>query len=284
MTAADMMQAILGKRPDLTEQQILEALEMEKKRTAGLIADATLLRLIAAHYGVSIPNGENTDCKLCIGHLIPGINNITIAGRVVAVYPARAFEGEKSGKYASLVLADEHGLLRVMLWNDKADLIESGTVAVGQVVRLVRGYTREDRNGKTELHISERGDVEVNPEGAEAAAYPSVESFATAVKDISPAQTSVHLVGKVTAVSASSTFTRQDNSVGKVLRFTMTDKTGDVAVVAWNGKAETLEASLKPEAGVKLVNAKVKPAASGGLEVHVDDSTYVEVFAVTGHA
>jgi ssDNA-binding replication factor A large subunit len=61
--------------------------------------------------------------------------------------------------------------------------------------------------------------------------------------------------------------------MGKVLRFTLADVTGEVAVVVWNEKAEELEAVLKRDVQVQLVNAKVK-TNSGGFEVHVDASTY----------
>jgi replication factor A1 len=275
MNDTEIMQTILSKCPDVTEQQLLDSLEAEKRKTAGLIADQTLLRLIAARYNVEIPSEIMIDCKLRISHLVQSLNNVTVAGRVVAVYPAKAFEGKQSGKYASVIIADSSGLLRVMLWNNKAEIVESGAVTTGQVVRFSRGYTREDRNGMTELHISEKGDVEISSDDLRNDEYPSIERFATPIKAIAQHQ-NVHLVGRVKAVFPSSTFTRQDNSLGKVMRFTVTDDTGDVVVVAWNGKAETLEASLKAEAEIKLVNAKVKPAASGSLEVHVDDFTYVE--------
>jgi ssDNA-binding replication factor A large subunit len=279
MNDSEIVQAILSKCPDVTEQQIFEALEHERNKTAGLIANDTLLRLIAMRHGVEIPRDSATDCRLRINHLVPSMNNVTVSGRVVAVFPVKVFEGEKSGKYASLIVADSHGLLRVMLWNDKADWVESGKVKVGNVVRFLRGYTREDQNGKTELHLSERGNIEFDLAGLAQADYPFIDGFATAIKDIAVAQLNLHLVGKVAAIFPSSTFTRQDSSVGKLLRFTIADKTGDIKVLAWNSKAETLEASLKAEAKIKLVNAKVKPASNGALEVHVDDSTYVEVSA-----
>jgi hypothetical protein len=46
-------------------------------------------------------------------------------------------------------------------------------------------------------------------------------------------------------------------------------------VVVWNEKAEELEKSLKINAHVQLINAKVKGNASGEWEVHVNSYTYV---------
>jgi ssDNA-binding replication factor A large subunit len=278
MSGDDLIHAILGKFPEVTEAQVLAAIETEKNKTGGLIADETLLRLIALRYGVEISREAVSDCKLSISHLIPNLNRVTVSGRVVAVFPAKTFEGSKPGKYASVLIADQNGVLRVMLWNGKADVVESGLIEVGQVARFLRGYTREDRNGKVELHISEKGGVEVEPEDLVEQNYPLIDHFVTAIKDVTLLQQSVHLAGKVKAMFASSVFTRQDGSGGKVLRFTVADRTGEVAVVAWNGKAEKLEATLRGDVEVKLINAKVRSGQNGGgLEVHVDESTFVEV-------
>ncbi len=277
MIDKEIVQIILNKCPELTEEQILEMLQIQRNRTNGLIADKTLLRIIATNHCVDLPKEPTNDCRLLISHLIPSLNNVTIAGRIVAVYPAKVFEGAKPGKYASVIIADKDELLRVMLWNDKTDLTESGIIKVGQVVRFIRGYTRADRNGKTELHIGEKSEIEVNPEGINKEDYPSISHFISAIKDIKESKQSIHLIGKVENILAPSTFTRQDGSAGKVLRFRISDVTGNVEVVAWNEKAEKLEASLNNETQITLINARVKPVSSSDFEVHIDEYTYVEV-------
>ncbi len=277
MMDKEIVQIILSKRPELTENQILEILQAEKNRTNGLIADKTLLRIIAANQGVEIPKEPVSDCKLLISHLIPNLNNVAIAGRIVAIYPIKAFEGTKPGKYASLIIADKDELLRVMLWNNKADLIESSFMKVGKVVRFIRGYTKADRNGKTELHVGEKSEVEIDPEDINKEDYPSIDHFVSPIKEIRESKQSIHLIGKVEDIFSSSTFTRQDNSVGKVLRFRISDITGNIEVVAWNEKAEKLEASLRNATKITLINAKVKPASNNSFEIHVDEFTYVEV-------
>jgi hypothetical protein len=47
-------------------------------------------------------------------------------------------------------------------------------------------------------------------------------------------------------------------------------------VVVWNEKTEELQ-NLKVNARLQLVNARVKEAQNGGLEVHVDSNTAVEI-------
>ena len=282
MTPEEIMQQILSKLPEISREQILEMVKTEKNKTNGLIADATLLRLIAAKYGVEIPQDRVYNRKLSINHLVPSLNDVTVTGRVVAVYPAKTFEGKKSGRFASLMIADSDEILRVMLWNDKVNLIESGELKAGQVARFSHGYTREDRNGKAELHLSSKSQIEINPQNVKAEDYQSIGKFATKIKEITKARKNVHLVGRVKKVFPSSTFTRQDASTGKVMRFTLADGTGEVTVVAWNEKAEELEQSLKENLEVQLINAKVKATSNEGVEIHVDASTYIDVSAVIG--
>jgi replication factor A1 len=280
MTTEEIIQQILSKRPEISREQILERLKIEKSKTGGLIVDATLLRLIAAKYGVEIPHDRVYDRKLSISHLVPNLNDVTVSGRVVAVYPPKTFEGKRSGKFASLMIADKDGILRVMLWNDKVNLIESGELKAGQVARFSHGYTREDRNGKAELHLSDKSEIEISPQNVRAEDYPSIGKFATKTNKITKAHKNIHLLGIVKEVFPSYTFTRQDHSTGKVLRFTLADSTGDVAVIVWNEKAEELELFLKKNVELQLVNAKVKAASSGGFEIHVDTSTYVGISAI----
>jgi ssDNA-binding replication factor A large subunit len=276
VTAKETIQEILLKCPEITEEQILEVLKTEKSKTGGLIADETLLRLIGARYGIETVR-EVAKSKLSINQLVPGLNKVTVSGRIVAIYPVKAFEGKQSGKYTSLIIADKNGILRVMLWNGKADLVESAVVKMGQIVQFLCCYTREDRNGNTELHVSEKGKVMVNPEDAEPDDYPFIDQFTTEIKEITKPNQSLHLSGRVKEVFPSSTFTRQDSSVGRVLRFIIADNTGEIMVVSWNEKAEELEPVLKKDVQVRLVNAKAKESSNGLLEVHADATTYTEV-------
>jgi len=275
-TIVEIIQQIRARHPELSLKQILETLEVERSKTGGLIADETLIRLIAARYGVEISK-DQAQSRAHVSHLVPGLNDVTVTGRVISVYPSRKFEGEKSGKLASIIIADKTSTLRVILWNEQAELVETNKIKAGQIVRLLHGYTREDRKGRLELHLGSRSQIEIETENAKADDYPTIAKFATKISAIDKTLKEVHLVGTIKALFPASKFTRKDMSGGAVLRFILADETGQVPVVAWNEKAEELEKILKVNANLKLVNAKIKENASGKLEVHVDSATYVEL-------
>ena len=280
MTTQDLIQEILQKNPLISQEQIIEKLQAERSRTGGLLGDETLLRLIAAKFGVQVQqNTIHNSGILSTSRLFAGLHDVTVAGRLIAVFPAKTFQGaEKSGKFATLMVADNDGILRVVLWNEKAELVEKGELKAGQAVRLVHGYTREGRYGKTELHLGNKSQIELKPE-AKADEYPSIEKFATKINTLNNLSGNVNLSGAVKEVLCESSFIRSDSSVGTVTRLTLMDDSGEVTVVFWDEKATELENTLKANTRLLLVNARVKESQNGGVEVHVDSNTFIDVQA-----
>jgi replication factor A1 len=282
MTTRELIQEIQRKNPLISQEQIQERLQVERAKTGGLLGDETLLRLIAAKFGVQVQlNSIQNSGTLKTSRLFAGLYDVTVAGRLVAVFPAKTFQGvEKSGKFAILMIADEEGLLRVVLWNEKAELVEKGELKSGQAVKLLHGYTREDRYGKTELHLGTKSQIEVEPQ-SKVNEYPSIDKFTVKINTLKVGCGNVNLSGVVKEILAENSFIKSDSSVGTVIRLTLVDDSGQVLVVFWNEKATELENTLKANARMLLVNAKVKEGQSGSVEVHVDSNTFIDVQAAT---
>ncbi|RJS68983.1 hypothetical protein CW693_03400 [Candidatus Bathyarchaeota archaeon] len=109
MTEEEIIKRILKAHPELSKREVMERLEAERKKTGSLISDAVLLRMIASELGVQIPQ-KISPFKLSIKDLVPSLNDVTVTGRVVAVFPSKTFEGGKSGRLASLLVADKSGV------------------------------------------------------------------------------------------------------------------------------------------------------------------------------
>jgi len=273
----DIIKQIISTYPMISEAQILSRLEKERRKTGGLISDETLLRMIAAEFGCAPSQGKAEMPSLVIKDLVPGLNDATVIGRVLAIFPPKEFDAAKKGKLAGMLIADRSDLLRIVLWNDKTDLVERGSIQAGQVVRFCHGYTREDPSGKLELHLGEKGEVEANPQGAKERDYPNICRFSTKIGDVTPRHRNKRVIvaGTVQRVFPASTFNRKDSTQGKVLRFMLNDGTGELPVVVWNERADELEKSLNVGDRIQVVNGKLKKGLGENHEINIDALSYV---------
>lgn len=278
MATEEIIALILSKNPEISRENLIGRLEEERRKTGGFISDETLLRMIAAEFGIKLQI-EAPLPTLSIANLVPGLSDITVIGRVVAIFPPKEFNARNSGKVASLLITDESGMLRVVLWKDKTSLVESGKLQVGQIIRVSHGYTKEDRSGKVELHIADKGEIQINPQDIEAKNYPDISKFTIKIAQITHAYRNkkVNLKGEIKELHSPSTFRRKDSSTGKVMRLVLSDDSGEIPVIVWNEKVDELEKTAKKDTRLQLINAKVKKAADGSLEIHVEEGTYVEI-------
>lgn len=277
MTVEQMIEHIISRCSAISKEEVSDRLELGRRKTGGFISDEVLLRMIAAELGVEVHNGNGISVLgLSAADLVPNLNSVTVVGRVVAVFSPKAFNGSRSGKFASFLIADKSGLLRVVLWNDKTCLLESSGVKVGQVVRVLHGYTKEGRSGKVEVHVGAKAEIEMDPEGVDANEFPDASKFTVKIGSISHTAGRVNIEGAVECLGESSVFDRQDSSVGKVLRFVLVDESGKLPVVVWNEKVDELERMLVNGVGLRLVDVRVKKGLGEGVEAHVDSGTYAE--------
>jgi replication factor A1 len=150
----------MSSRSDISRKEILEIIKKKKKDTGDFLTDETAARIVASELGVEIVK-RPIRLEIQIQDLISGLNDVTVAGKVVVIYPPKTFTRRDwtKGKLVSLVVSDESGILRVVLWDDKVELVESGTIQEKQTIRIAHGYVREGLDGKLELHLGQRGNI-----------------------------------------------------------------------------------------------------------------------------
>jgi ssDNA-binding replication factor A large subunit len=277
MTVNEIVEHILSKLPKVSRSKILEKLHEEKKKRGEFFSDEVLLRKIAAELGVEVQK-EIVAPELSIQDLISGLNDVSVVGRVVAVFPTRTFGKQEEGKVASLLVIDENSILRVILWNEKAEYVESRQVKTGKIIHISHGYTKEGYKGKLELHLGEKGEIKIDPDNINQTDYPSIEKLMTKISEITSKHVNerVNITGIVKEIMPISTFERKDASCGKVMRFRLADKTGEIPVVVWNQKVDEFGEIIERGIDLQVINTKVKDALGEGFEVHVDSRTYVE--------
>ena len=278
MDLENIVQQILLTRRDLTRDEVLKKIYEKKRSADDYFLDEVAARIVAVELGVEV-QGENEDFtgEIQVKNLVSGLNDVTIVGRVIAVYPVQTFSRNDStqGKVARLLLTDETGDARLVLWDENTEYVEAGKIQQGQIIKVLHAYVRESFNGKLELHLGRRGELEISPKGVDEKRYPYTSEPMDKIGQLKPERKKANVLGWVIQVFPASEFTRKDGTSGKVRRLRIRDETGVVTAVFWNEKVNDLGAVSEGNQ-LRLLNARIKTQLSGGIELHVDSPSYIE--------
>ena len=144
----------------LSEEEINTKIKAKLESLSGLISEEGAAHIVANELGVNLM--EATD-NLKIKNVLSGMRNVDLLGKVTRVYEVRSFQTEqRSGKVGSFMMGDETGLMRVVVWGDKADILSE--LVEGTIIRIKSGYCR-DNNGRLELHLNDNSELIKNPDG-----------------------------------------------------------------------------------------------------------------------
>ena len=137
-------------------------IENKKREAGGFLSNETAARLVASELGVKIAK-KPCRLKIQIKDLFSGLNDVSLTGQVLSIYPPKTFKRRDwtEGKIASILISDESGTLRVVLWDNNVDMIEKGKIQQGQAVRISHAYVREGQDGKTEIHVGDKGSIKI---------------------------------------------------------------------------------------------------------------------------
>jgi len=278
MSADEIIRKILSYRKDLTRDEIRELINRKIRESRGFLTVESAARAVAAELGLEI-SGFSLAKGTAIRDIISGLNNVTTAGRVLYVNSTRVFtkSSGESGKMRSLYIADKTGILRVIVWGEKADMLEPSEI-LGKIIKISHGYAREGYNGNIELNVGLRGKIEVSPPDISEEDFPPLHKFLRRINQIGDSEVRVNILGVVTEIFPVNTFTREDNTSGKVRRIRMDDGTGKIKVVLWNNKVDELS-DLKVGDHIEIFRAKVRRDLNGNPEIHVDGSVEATILS-----
>ncbi len=147
----------------VTPRDLDEKIKTKINELSGLISEEGAAHIIANELGVAVMSTDQQ--KLKIKEVMPGMRNVTVAGKVMRKFDVREFtKGENKGRVGSMLVGDETGSVRVVFWNDQVAHFEG--LSEGDIVLVKEGYVKESAGGK-EVHLGDRASIDVNPAGVE---------------------------------------------------------------------------------------------------------------------
>jgi replication factor A1 len=277
MSFEDIVGQILSARKDITRGEVLRMIEEKKTAAQGFFTDEAAAHMVASDLAVKIPM-EPLQPKMEIKHLISGVNDVTVTGRIIIVHHPHTFTRSDmtEGSVARLLIADRSGTVSVVLWDEKTRIVENGKIKQGQIAKFSHGYTRKGFDGNVELHIGTQAEIETAPPDADESAYPHVTQFLKKIGEITTKDKKTNVVGIIQRIYPVSTFKRQDQTEGKVRRLQLEDETGQITIAFWNQKVDEL-GEVERDGYLQIMDARVKERPDGEAELHVENRTQIQI-------
>ena len=235
----------------ISREEFVERVNQKVQDMSGLCDDKTAALLVAHELGI--------DTIVQIGQIDGQTRAIAFVGKLSRISPTREFSRNGDvGHVANLVVSDETGTIRVVLWNDLATHVEE--LQIGQTLKIA-GVVKEGPYG---LEVNAR-EIEVDESVPKTEVTPSKDK--ETIADLMAGLNAVEISGVILDVGPARTFSKRDGSVGKVSNVTIGDETGRVRVTLWDDLAEQAGDFVSGDV-VDITNGYTRERY-GRLEVHV---------------
>lgn len=240
----------------ISYDDFLKRIEEMKKdyEDVSFMDELDIARMIVGEYidEKNVPVTKDNELRK-ISELETGLHDISIAGRVMHVSNTKAFitKKGKEGKVANLMIADNSGEIRVVLWTDNIKHLKK--ISEGDIVKI-NDVEIKDGYRAQEAHMQNRSSIKkIDDESDDK--YPAYEEKITPVSDIK-GEMQVNIVARVVRISRIRTY-NSNGREGKFITLDLKDNTGSISFTLWNRDIEILdEIGLKEGDSVKILGAQ----------------------------
>lgn len=247
------------KSGQVTPREFDQRIKQKIDELSGLVSEEGAAHILANELGLETMPAEKA--KLKIKEIYAGMRNVGTVGKVVRKFESREFtKGETKGKVCSMILGDETGTIRLVLWNDQVD--NAATIKEDDILEIKNGYVR-DNQGNRELHLGDKGILNHNPEGVQIETVrKTVESSRKNINELAAGDNNVEIMGTIVqifdprffnicsncnkkATEQNGIFTCNDHgavtpSLSYVLNVILDDGSGNIRTVLWKNQTDHL--------------------------------------------
>jgi ssDNA-binding replication factor A large subunit len=147
-----------------TEDEIKQLIKDRIDEHNGLVSEEGAAHIVAHDLKIELfkTPTEIGGSKMKISELVIGMNNFEIIGKVSQIFQIREFQKQgKTSQVGNFNIQDESGTTRIVLWDQKANIIKDQQLEVGQTIKIRNGNIKSSNfspNGK-ELHLTIRSQM-----------------------------------------------------------------------------------------------------------------------------
>ena len=188
----------IKKESGLSESDINNKINQKLNQLSGLISKEGAAHIIANELGIKLL--EQAQGRLQIKNILAGMRSVETLGKVTQVFEIREFQtNNRSGKVGSIIIGDETGVIRIVMWGSQSDHINK--IKQGDIIKIENAYCRENQ-GRKEIHMNDRSNIYINPEGETLGEIKTTETVSASRKKISELNegNNIELLGTIVQV------------------------------------------------------------------------------------
>ncbi|MFC1786711.1 OB-fold nucleic acid binding domain-containing protein [Halobacteriota archaeon] len=248
----DILQIYEQLKSRITLDEFKEKVQEKIDLMGGLCDEKTASKLVAHDLGI-LDMIKIEDISL-------DQKNVSFMGKVTQLNESHEFSRDDGsiGRVANIIVSDETGSIRVVLWDELADLVKVNELSVGKMLNI-SGYVRDGYVG-IEVNVGRNGSLEF----IETEVDIKIKTYN--ISDITSGMSGINIIGKVLSRGEIRGFSRKDGTEGCVSNIIIGDQTGRIRVVLWNDHANE---KFTPEDVIEITNGYSRENY-GRTEMHID--------------
>lgn len=204
MTEKEKLFETLIEKSGKTKDELQKILTEKVNELSGLVSEEGAMYIIANELGIKL-EGEKPKKQADlykISEVIEEKKPTSLLCKVLRKYDRVTFSSSSGGEGSvqSILVGDDTGIIRIVFWNDKTELLDN--VQENDILRVTNAYSRlNNHNNRIEVHFGPYSDLEVNPEGetVEVVEYqPSIEFSEKKISEITQNDKNIKLKATIT--------------------------------------------------------------------------------------
>lgn len=264
----------------MTRSEIQELINRQRELFGeSNITERSAALLVAKEFNVKIKPISFTPSSIKISDLTEGMNNVVLEGKVLSISDVRSFKRSdgSTGYVCNLIVGDDSGNIRIVLWDNHTTAVSDGHINIGDIIRILGGYTRPGRFDNLEVNLGRRGKIIINPPDVDPSKYDdiSIETSFVELGSLAPNLYNISVKGTIIRKYDPVEFTRKDGQPGRVFSAIIGDNTGSVRISFWNDLVDYFD---KISEGTELeINNLYTRSSDRGIELHTSSKSTIKI-------
>ena len=198
---------------------------------------------------------------------------ISTKGLIININPMHEFsrENESKGKVRDITISDNTGIIRVVLWDDKTQLINEDDV--NKVISILNGFTRKGRYTDIEIHCGNQTRMAV--ESIDSNSENQYQFDFSNIKDITDDMNEAHIQGIVSDLGPIQDIKTKEDEIIQLRNLRVEDQSGTIRITCWRENIAKIS-DVSVGEGIEIYNASVKEDAGYGTELLINKNTIVK--------